>query len=215
MAAKRNTTRPPARKSSGQASRKTRSGNSAKSSRMPFAWGVTGLAIGLMVALVVHLEHRRPDTAAPDETATTADSDNATAGGSDQPRFEFYRLLNEQEVEVAEEETPASDSGTQALPEAESPTEPAPDSDPAPASEEGKRYLLQAGSFRQAADADSLKAKLALLGIQARIQAVELPGGETWHRVRVGPFSELQQVNGVRAQMADQEIESILLQAGG
>lgn len=212
MTAKRNTTRPPARKSSGQASRKTRSGNSAKSSWMPFAWGVTGLAIGLMVALVVHLEHRRPDTAGGNEMAA---SEEETASESDQPRFEFYRLLNEQEVEVAEEQAP-EENGTQALPEADPAPEPSADSDPAPAdSGEDKRYLLQAGSFRQAEDADALKAKLALLGIQARIQAVELPGGETWHRVRVGPFSDLQQVNGVRAQMADQKIESILLQAGG
>ncbi|RZU99297.1 SPOR domain-containing protein [Spiribacter vilamensis] len=211
MATGRNTTRKPARSTSGQASRKKKSGAAAKSGRMPVAWGVTGLAIGLMVALVVHLEHRRPDTTGGDETPA---SDEETASESDQPRFEFYRLLNEQEVEVAEEQAPR-DNGTQALPEADPPPESSTDSDSAPPSDEDKRYLLQAGSFRQAEDADSLKASLALLGIQARIQVVELSGGETWHRVRIGPFNDLEQVNGVRTRMADQEIESILLQAGG
>ncbi|KAF0279576.1 SPOR domain-containing protein [Spiribacter aquaticus] len=208
MAAKGSTRRKPARKSNGQASRPTRA--RAASGRRPGAivWGATGLAVGLLVALVVHLEHRRPD--AP-RTDATADSEAAPSPATqdDQPRFEFYRLLNEQEVEVGErddgEEPPAP-----AVPEADPAADP-----PAAPESDGTRYLLQAGSFRQAEDADSLKASLALLGIQARVQVVELPGGETWHRVRVGPFADLEQVNGVRARMADQQIESILLQAGG
>lgn len=208
MAAKSNTRRKPARKSSGQASRASRS--RAATARRPGAvvWGVTGLAVGLLVALVVHLEHRRPDEPRTRATAETG-ADPSPAAETDQPRFEFYRLLNEQEVEVGEQDS-GEDAPTPAVPEADPADDP-----PAASTTEGTRYLLQAGSFRQAEDADSLKARLALLGIQARVQGVELPGGETWHRVRVGPFTDLEQVNGVRARMADQQIESILLQAGG
>lgn len=51
----------------------------------------------------------------------------------------------------------------------------------------GKTYLLQAGSFNDPADANRLKATLALLGVQSTIQTVSIKSG-TWHRVRIGPF---------------------------
>lgn len=221
MAAKRSTKRQ-SNRGGGQASRRTGSGaRSGSGRRMPVAWGITGLAMGLMIALIVHLEHRRsesPDTMDRESGAPAASEETGPDdGGNDQPRFEFYRLLNEQEVEVADEtdEDAPAPQGSEALPEADPPADPETETQtPAPEADT-KRYLLQAGSFREAADADSMKASLALLGIEARIQVVELPGGETWHRVRVGPFTSLEQVNGVRARMADQEIESILLRAGG
>ena len=219
MAAKGKANRKPAR-SNGQASRKpkTRSGSGQ---RNPVAWGITGLAMGLMVALVVHLEHTRPDRPA---SANSPASEETAAVADEQPRFEFYRLLSEQEVEVASREAETLDN-TGALPDAG-----ASDAEPAPTAEADRnaeadaraqpdsgsaRYLLQAGSFRNESDADSLKANLALLGIEARIQVVELPGGETWHRVRIGPFADLQRVNAVRERMAGQQIDAILLRAGG
>ena len=208
MASKGSNRRQPARRSTGQASRSSRARKASGSRPGAIVWGATGLAVGLLVALVVHLEHRRPSAPAPTPTAEPSADAPASADG-DQPRFEFYRLLNEQEVDVAEPDEGA-DAPAPAVPEAD----PSADQPTAPTTGES-RYLLQAGSFRQAEDADSLKANLALLGIEARIQVVELPGGETWHRVRVGPFADLEQVNGVRSRMAEQQIESILLQAGG
>lgn len=169
----------------------------------PYVWGVTGLAVGLMVALLVHLEHTRPDTPAARETAKATASAEADA-----PRFEFYRLLTEQEVEVASEAETADNTPTSNAVEN-------PGALPSTSSSQGAGYLLQAGSFRSGGDAESLKANLALLGITASIQRVELPGGETWHRVRIGPFGSLQNVNGVRARMAAEQIDSILLRAGG
>lgn len=53
-----------------------------------------------------------------------------------------------------------------------------------------RNLYLQVGAFRSAAEADDLKAKLALAGIEARIQAVKLPPGDKLvHRVRLGPFT--------------------------
>ena len=207
--------------SSGQASRR----KAAANPRRPLVAGwVTGLAMGLFVALLVHLEHTRPDpSTAP---ANGADSAAATAerDGEEGPRFEFYRLLSEQEVEVGGDRG-ASVENPGALPSAEEQdgdsgaAADAPDSEATStagdAGRDGERYLLQAGSFRRADDADALKANLALLGIEARIQVVELPGGETWHRVRIGPFGSLGAVNSVRERMASRQIESILLRAGG
>ena len=187
----------------------------------PVLWWATGLVMGLVVAGLVHLEHTRPDPAPADAEGETAASANES---HDAPRFEFYRLLSEQEVDVAGQPDTEASGGNNALPSAtagdaagpsvsdsQTPPEPTTASQ-APA---GARYLLQAGSFRRQDDADALRANLALLGIEARIQEVELPGGETWHRVRIGPFNNLGEVNQVRQRMAGQQIDSILLRAGG
>jgi len=58
-----------------------------------------------------------------------------------------------------------------------------------------KRYLLQAGAFRNGAEADNLKARIALLGLVGRVEIVQTPNGDM-HRVRLGPYataSELEQ----------------------
>ncbi len=200
--------------------------NDAAANRNPVAWLITGFAMGLVVALIVHLEHTRPE---PELTGPAMDTAEVSpTGDSDAPRFEFYQLLSEQEVQVATREEGALEEN-RALPSAEqidateaaSATEQTP---PTAATEtderaaepaSGVRYLLQAGSFRRTEDAESLRARLGLLGIEANIQRVELPGGETWHRVRIGPYAALGQVNEVRARMASQNIEAILLRAGG
>lgn len=76
-------------------------------------------------------------------------------------------------------------------------------------------YLLQVGSFRHFSDADQLKANLALLGIEASIQSVELADGETWHRVRIGPFSDRQHLDEIRKQLQVNNIHTIVLKRGG
>jgi cell division protein FtsN len=73
---------------------------------------------------------------------------------------------------------------------------------------DGTAYLVQVGSFRQPADAERLKAKLALLGIQARIQRVTV-NGKTYHRVRAGPFMGKQEVNKTRSLLSGKGLESI------
>ncbi len=186
-----------AAKTQRQASRKKP--NSSATPQRPLGWLIAGFAMGLVVGLLVHLEVTR-DEPAPRNGSRVAEETDAN---QDRPRFEFYRLLSEQEVDVAPTES-------QALPRSEESAS----ADPAPDTA-GRRYLLQAGSFRGADDADALKANLALLSIEADVQVVELPGGETWHRVRIGPFANLDQVNGVRERMAREQIDSILLRAGG
>ena len=66
---------------------------------------------------------------------------------------------------------------------------------------------LQTGSFQSAADADSHKARLALLGAEASIQQVMLQD-KVWYRVRIGPFKKLDDVNNMRADLAKQGIDA-------
>jgi cell division protein FtsN len=70
-------------------------------------------------------------------------------------------------------------------------------------------YILQAGSFRRAEEADTLKANLALLGVEADIQKVTVDNN-TWHRVRIGPYANLDELNRMREKLARNRIERCL-----
>jgi cell division protein FtsN len=110
----------------------------------------------------------------------------------DPDRFEFYNMLPSGEVEVPE------DNGDKVA---------GPGS--APVSRPGT-YVLQAGAFPAFATADAVKARLALIGITAEIQPVEV-NGTTFHRVRIGPIDSLPQLNSVRARLHAQRIDHQLI----
>lgn len=183
-----------------------------------WVWGLSGLAIGLFVALLVHLNQQNPrgpqsirefleKTAGENEPAT---EEPGPPQGEDEhrqePTFEFYKLLPQQEVVVPDADPP--ETGREPATTASQSGDGRP---PAPPSDGDAQYLLQAGSFRSAGDADRLKAELALLGVEAHIQTVTLQGGETWHRVRIGPFEDQRDLNGVRHRLQSNGVETILL----
>jgi cell division protein FtsN len=72
-----------------------------------------------------------------------------------------------------------------------------------------RKTFLQLGSFQDQDDADNLKAKLALLGIEATIQSVDVPGKGLVHRVKVGPFATPDDVARVRAQLKQNGINLV------
>ncbi|HHQ41822.1 MAG TPA: SPOR domain-containing protein [Chromatiales bacterium] len=159
-------------------------------------WGgfLAGLALGLAVAGLVWLHYRPPAGGRADADAGRA----APRAAAPRPRFDFYTILPEQEVVIPDEDRRPPAGG--APPAGEAP---------------GTRYMLQAGSFRRYADADRLKARLALIGIEADIQKVTIQGGETWHRVRIGPFRSRAEVDAVRARLREHRINAILLKVRG
>jgi len=116
------------------------------------------------------------------------------------PRFDFYTILPEMEVIIPDEEIEHAVT-TQGLSERAQPetTQPA------------EAYLVQVGSFRKHADADRMKAKLALIGLEAEIQRVTINNKDTFHRVRSGPFSSKAEVNRVRARLSQNKINSIVI----
>ncbi|MDT3670499.1 MAG: SPOR domain-containing protein [Aromatoleum sp.] len=97
------------------------------------------------------------------------------------PDFEFYKILPQ---------------GNGAPTEAPPPREPAPAQAP-------ERLYLQIGAFENPAEADNLKAKLALNGIEASALRAQLPDGRTMHRVRIGPFAKPEDMNPVRTRLAE------------
>jgi len=68
-------------------------------------------------------------------------------------------------------------------------------------------YLLQAGAFRSSSDAEAMKAKLALIGFEARVLTADV-NGQTMYRVRIGPYAQLDTMNKARARLAENGIEA-------
>ena len=56
-------------------------------------------------------------------------------------------------------------------------------------------YYLQVGAFQTGEEADNMKAKLALQGFEAVVQTASTADKAIWHRVRVGPLTNLDQIN--------------------
>jgi cell division protein FtsN len=75
------------------------------------------------------------------------------------------------------------------------------------AREDRTNYLLQAGAFRTQDDAEAMKAKLAFIGFEARIVVAEV-NGQTMHRVRLGPYAQLDEMNKARSRLAENGIEA-------
>jgi cell division protein FtsN len=103
----------------------------------------------------------------------------------ERPRFEFYKILPGSEEPVPQ-------------------TEPKPVTAPKPAAE---ALYLQAGAFQKPADADTLKARLALLGVEAAIQQATLPDKGVIYRVRIGPYANPDELAKMRALLVQNGIQ--------
>ncbi|MFN0306271.1 MAG: SPOR domain-containing protein [Burkholderiales bacterium] len=121
---------------------------------------------------------------------------------ADKPTLDFYKILPGQE----------SGPGAQSAQSRERP-EAVEQVAALPKSQETLRetYVIQAGSFQNPADADNVKAKLALLGLQASIEPAALPDKGTWYRVRLGPYRNTSEINSVRQQLTQAGVTASLL----
>ncbi|HET7922871.1 MAG TPA: SPOR domain-containing protein [Gammaproteobacteria bacterium] len=165
-----------------------------------FVIGVVVAVLGVEAAPQVwkKLRHDKPvaATAKPGDRTASDNGKSATpAAGTAAatPHFDFYKLLPSFQVVIPSQdrETRSGDTGS-------------------PVSQPGT-YVLQVGSFQSYAQADSLKANLALLGIESRIQQVKVSDGSTWNRVRIGPIHDLKTLNTLRAKLAQNHIEPLVI----
>ncbi|MCP1315752.1 SPOR domain-containing protein, partial [Halomonas sp. 707D7] len=74
-----------------------------------------------------------------------------------------------------------------------------------------ERYMLQAASFKDLADAEQLRSRLRNLSLLAQITEVQA-SGDTWHRVQVGPYEDTRELNRAQDLMTTQGIEPLLIQ---
>lgn len=184
----------PKRRGKPRNTRRKPAGNSAPG----WLWLLAGILIGVLVTGLVRLS----DTGTPADNQATAGDDDGEAPSQEGPRFDFYTLLKETEVIVPEES-----EGDAKAPGDETPNRPSP-TGPDKA-ESGDVFILQAGSFKNAGDADSLRARLLLLNMNASVQKVSLRPGETWHRVLVGPFTSTRNLSEARSTLMQNGIDSI------
>lgn len=185
-----------------------------------WVWLLTGVCLGAFGMFLLQLNQVVPGGARTpaDSAARQADHDKNIP----KPRFDFYKLLKENEVPV-----PVPESAQQA--ETPAPVKP---EDAAAATQEtvsesvstprapqqGLIYMLQAGSFKRAEDADRLRVQLILLNLTARVEQVSVRNGDIWHRVLLGPYSSQEQMVQARDALAGNGINAIILkqnQAGG
>ena len=113
--------------------------------------------------------------------------------------FEFYTLLRGQEFVVSTPEPKAK------------PVKP-PAKQPRMAPSETGAYYLQVGSFRERSAADAMRARVTLLGTRGSIQQVQ-HNQNTWYRVRVGPYEQVNQVGAVQAKLKQHQINALLVRA--
>lgn len=181
-----------------------------------WVWLFTGLMVGLFGAFLFHLGKTqlqqggtqtantgKPATPKQDKPAAKKDEPKSS---DDSPQFDFYAVLPKMEVIVPQNET---DEGTR-----ETSTRKPQETSPKPSTDSGTRtsdekYLLQAGSFRRNEDADRRRAELILKGFEASIQSVNLENGDSWHRVMIGPYNNLNAMHRAQDQLASNGIETL------
>ena len=166
-----------------------------------------GLGIALGVALYLNktpipfLSKPKPATTK-DGKESPAEPQKAVAGmpqtggrGGDKPKFDFYKILPGGEEPVSEKEL--KDAAAKA----------------GKSQAEAARgvYFIQAGSFQNPADADNQKAKIAILGFESSVEPTILPDKGTWYRVRLGPYTTLEDLNRVRRVLSQNGIDANLV----
>lgn len=166
----------------------------------PMVTGVViGVFIGLTIALMVALyvtnapspfkgqETATPAAPAPGAKPNAAQPAAKPAAEKDPKKFTFYDILPGTEQPVSEQDIKQAPQGAK------------------------DRYFLQAGSFQNEADANNLKARLALMGVEATIQSANVPDKGVWHRVRVGPFADIEEMNKARVTLSQNGIQPSLI----
>ena len=152
-------------------------------------------------------------TLLPGQEVAMSDAELAASARAEQER-QRELLAREREAQQQERSADAADLADAAPPR---PTpaqpEPARTAPPAPAAAtDGARYILQAGSFASSSDAEALKARIALLGLVARVETAEIDG-RTMHRVRMGPYATASELAEAKQKLGNGGLEALAIRA--
>jgi cell division protein FtsN len=204
--------------------------------------GAILMAVMMRGSLLTSLRKADGPQANPQATAERGSAPGVLESTGDnapkKPQFDFYSVLSEKEVRIPDAEISAQArveqqqkqqqaAQLQAQQTAQAGPTAAPANAPAAVSQDvtaapanavpqpaaGSGYLLQVGAFPNAADAETLKAKLALQGFVANVQSVNI-GGQTYNRVRLGPFRSATELESTKQRLAGAGINAIALKEG-
>ena len=161
-----------------------------------------GLGLGLAVAGIVYLKDHRLDAppASADKvikkrTRSNEPPEAGESGPEESKSYAFYEMLPKFEVVVPEKDKDVK-----------------PDVRGVPETRRGT-YVLQAGSYKNFADADRVRAQLALQGVESKVQKVSVDN-DTWHRIRIGPVSKLDELNRLRTLLRKADVDVLVIRVG-
>lgn len=188
-------------------------------------WLVCGLVIGGFIMFLMSLEPGGEEVKRNKDAPKTAIKEQPKRTPANEqppkPKYDFYTLLPESEVILppetkqpepptapvtAEEAAKIDEARAQAALNGQVPPPP-----PTVAKAPVTQFFLQAGSFRQQAEADRVRAQIILLGQDVRVESVKVRD-EPWYRVLVGPFGSREQLNAAQKTLAASGYKNLLLQ---
>ena len=163
---------------------------------------LTGLCLGLLVALYVYFFVPRTDLGNLVEPAAQVrvtkpeskpvSKQQKRKEALPEPKFDFYRILPNREINISEWIADNQEKDKSAA-------------------DDTNVYVFQVGSFKDYESADQVKARLALIGIQADIQRVVINGQDSRHRVRIGPFKDPEVLKDVSRRLNSNGLDYMLL----
>ena len=160
---------------------------SSKTQKAPaWAWLLIGLLLATLITLLIYLANKEHEENRNDKRANKANVSNDKK--IPQPRFDFYNILKEQEIKVEDRSAEI---------EAATP--------------KNILYYLQAGSFKNASDAEALKVELLLINLPSNIEINTNNTGTSWHRVIVGPFKNRSTMAKARSALASKQLRPLLI----
>jgi cell division protein FtsN len=191
-----------------------------------WVWLGIGVLLGLAISATVLIKDWAPmlrkknlpqpnaEATAPKESEQAVADEASKKPGPPKKTYDFYSVLPEMEVVIPDAELSAKARAEQqrqqqAMAAAQNPAS-ATTTPPAatPPADANARYVLLAGSYADSKAADEAKAKLALLGIIAKVQSVSV-NGKTWNRVMVGPYANASDTETAQKTLADAGVKAI------
>ena len=170
----------------------------SKARHEPFS-GWTGLLLGFIAGFGVGLALYifDPRSAQPNGGGAAPEPASARESTGDEPadQYDYYNMLPKAEVVVPEREAVVGRNK------------------PAAPVQKAGSYALQVGSYKDFNEADRVRAQLALQGIESKVQRISVDS-DTWHRVRIGPISDLKELNRIRDRLQEADMDYLVIRLG-
>jgi len=173
---------------------------SQQSSVAWWKWILIIILVSLFVFFLIFLRNSTPQAKSGQQTRHISTSKQTKKIKSppkhqnkkpEEPRYDFYTILPETEIIVPDYEINTRSREEQF------------------GKAKTSKYIMQAGSFRDFAEADKLRARLALMGIESRVEKAKV-GNVIWNRVKMGPYTRSSSVSAIKKRLRNNGIDVIV-----